>query len=117
MRLDAMDEREVVADALDAGEDGRAVADQGRALDRGADTAVLDFVGLGAGEDELAVGDVDLAAAKTLGVNAALHPLDQLVGVVVAAEHESVGHARHRRMGEALAAAIAGRLHAHQACI
>ena len=32
--------------------------------------AVLDQVGLGAGEDELAVGDVDLAAAEADGVDA-----------------------------------------------
>ena len=35
-------------------------------------------------------------------------------GIVLAAEHEGVGHARHRRVGEAFAAAVAGRLHAHQ---
>ena len=58
----------------DPGQHGRAVADQGRALDRRAELAVLDPVGLGAGEDELAAGDVDLAAAEALGVDAVLRP-------------------------------------------
>jgi hypothetical protein len=35
-------------------------------------------------------------------------------GVHVAAEHIGVGHARHRLVGIAFAAAVAGRLHAHQ---
>ncbi len=69
---DAFVEREIVADALDPGEHGRSVADQRRALDRLADLAVSDPVGLGAGEDELAAGDVDLAAAEALGVDAVL---------------------------------------------
>jgi hypothetical protein len=37
------------------------------------DLAVLDHVGLGAGEHELAAGDVDLAAAEVDGVEAVLH--------------------------------------------
>ena len=111
---DALVELEVVADALDPGQHRRAVADQGRALDRLGDLAAADPVGLGAGEDELAAGDVDLPAAEALGVNPVLDPLDQLARIVLAGEHEGVGHARHRRMGEAFAAAVAGRLHAHQ---
>ena len=71
---DALVEREVVADALDPGQHGRSVADQGRALDRLGDLAAADPVGLGAGEDELAAGDVDLPAAEALGVNAVLDP-------------------------------------------
>ena len=35
-------------------------------------------------------------------------------GSDVAGEHEGVGHARHRDVGIGLAAAVAGRLHAHQ---
>jgi CRP-like cAMP-binding protein len=46
----------------------RAVADQRRALDRVGHLAVLDHVGLGAGEHELAAGDVDLTAAEIDGV-------------------------------------------------
>jgi hypothetical protein len=44
----------IVADAGDAGEHGGAIADQRRALDRRAELAVFDLVGLGAGEHELA---------------------------------------------------------------
>jgi hypothetical protein len=45
---DTVVEREVAADHGDAVEVGRAVADQHRALDRRADLAVLDPIGLGA---------------------------------------------------------------------
>ena len=100
--------------AGDLGEHGRAVADQGRALERRAEPAVLDPIGLGAGEDELAAGDVDLAAAEALGVDAVAGAGEDLAGILLAAEHEGVGHPRHRRMGEALAAAVAGRLDPHQ---
>src|SRR3989449_10178441 len=61
---DAGIEREVVADHGDAMQVGRAVADQHGALQRRADLAVLDLVGLGALEDIFARGDVDLAAAE-----------------------------------------------------
>ena len=47
-------ERQVVADADDAGQHAGPVADQGGALDRRAKFSVLDLVGLGAGEHELA---------------------------------------------------------------
>src|SRR5687768_3800781 len=60
---DAWIEVEVVADHGHARQRRRPVADQGRALHRGRQLAVLDQVGLGALEDELAVGDVHLAAA------------------------------------------------------
>ena len=65
-----------------------AVADQRRALDRRADLAVLHPVGLGAGEDELAVGDVDLPAAEADGVDAVLQLGEDVGRVGVAAEHE-----------------------------
>ena len=48
----------------DAGQRVRAVADQGRALDRVLDLAVLDPERLARREHELAAGDVDLAAAE-----------------------------------------------------
>src|SRR4029453_17183851 len=53
----ALVELEVVADAAHAGERFRSVADQGRALDRAGDAAVLDQVGLARREHEAAVGD------------------------------------------------------------
>ena len=49
---DAFVEREVVADAHHAGQYAGAIADQRCALDRGAQTTVLDLVRFGAGEDE-----------------------------------------------------------------
>src|SRR5579863_8472194 len=65
---DAVVERKIVADHGDAMQVGRAVADQHRALDRGAYFAVLDAVGLGALEHIFTRGDVDLAAAEIGGV-------------------------------------------------
>src|SRR3546814_17774601 len=60
---DALVEREITADPLDAGEHARPVADQRRALDRRAQLAVLDPVRLGARKHELARDDIDLPAA------------------------------------------------------
>lgn len=65
---DAGVEFEVVAHHADAGQDVRAVADQGGALDRAGDPAVLDQVRLARREHELAGGDVHLTAAEVLGV-------------------------------------------------
>src|SRR5262249_15534632 len=54
---DPVVEAEVVADHRDLGQRVRAIADQGRALDRGTDFAVLDQVCFRCGEDEFAAGD------------------------------------------------------------
>jgi hypothetical protein len=72
----------------DAGQRVGAVADQHGALDRRPDLAVLDPVGLGAGEDELAGGDVDLAAAEGDGVDAVLDRGEDFRRVGRAGEHE-----------------------------
>ena len=45
---------------------------------------------------------------KLRGVQALLHRADDLLRVVLAAEHVGVGHARHRQVREGLAAAVAG---------
>jgi len=92
----------------------RPVADQRRALDRRAKLAVLDQIGLGAREDELARDDVDLPPAEALGIDALLHAGEQLGRIVLAALHEGVGHPRHRCVLERLTTAVAGRLDAHQ---
>src|SRR6187200_3268442 len=65
-------ERHVVADGADLLQGSGAVADQRRALHRGADHAVLHPIRFRAGEDELAVGDVDLAAAEADSIDAVL---------------------------------------------
>ena len=62
----------------DAVQVGRPVADQHRALDRRADLAVLDAVGLGALEHVFARGDVDLAAAEIHRIDAVLHRLARI---------------------------------------
>src|SRR5579872_2032381 len=61
---DPVVEPQIVADHGDLGHRVGAVADEGGALDRRADFAVLDEVGLGGGEYELARGYVDAAAAE-----------------------------------------------------
>src|SRR3546814_16843256 len=68
----------------------------------------------GAGKNELAAGDVDRPAAKALGEDALFRAAQDFAGVVTAAKHEGVGHARHWRMGIAFPAAVAGGGHAHQ---
>src|SRR5881396_3420700 len=67
---DARVEREIVADHRHARERVGTVADQRRTLDRIGELAVLDFPGLGCGENELAVGDVDLSAAEVSCIEA-----------------------------------------------
>jgi len=76
-------EHHVVADHADLLQHVRAVADQGGALDRGPDLAVLDEIGLGGAEDELARGDVDLAAAEIDGVEPLLDRGQDLLRVAV----------------------------------
>src|SRR4051812_25713658 len=78
-RADARIERQIVADHGHARERIRTVADQRRAFHRVRHLAVLDQVGLRGREDELAVGDVDLAAAEVGGVKALLHAADDLL--------------------------------------
>ena len=76
---------------------------------------VLDAVGLAGAEDELAARDVDLAAAEGDGVEPALDRAQDVLGILVAGQHEGVRHARHRQVRVALAAPVARGLHAHQA--
>src|SRR5215211_5877110 len=111
---DAGVELEVVADHADALQVGRAVADQHGALERRADLAVLDPVGLGAVEHVLARRDVHLAAAEIYRIDAVLHRRDDLARRVGSGQHIGVGHARHRNMRMALAPSIAGRAHVHE---
>src|SRR6476619_6644892 len=59
---DTFVERHVVADAEDAGQDRRPIADQRRTLDRRAEFAVVDLVSFGAAEHEFAANDIDLAS-------------------------------------------------------
>ena len=49
-------------------------------LNRSGHVAVLDQVRFGGGENEFAVGDVHLAAAKIHGVNSALHRANDVGG-------------------------------------
>src|ERR1700733_16189710 len=61
---DAFVEFQVVADHRDSRKHVGAIADQGCAFDGGRDVAVLDQISLGGGEHELAIGNIDLSAAK-----------------------------------------------------
>src|ERR1700694_3152866 len=111
---DAGIEREVVADHAHARERIGTVADQHRAFERCADLAVLNPIGFGALEHELAGRDVDLTAPEAHRIDAVLHRGEDFRRVTVAREHISVGHARHRHVSVTLAPAVAGRSHVHQ---
>src|SRR5690606_40995939 len=76
-----------------------AAADQCGALDGVGDAAVLDHVGLGGRENELAAGDVHLAATEIDGIEATIHRGNDVLGIVAAGQHVGVGHARHGQMG------------------
>src|ERR1700751_3726128 len=76
---DARIELHVVADHADEFERFRPAADQRRALDRVGDLAVFDHVRLGGREHELAVRDVDLAAAEVHRVQTVLHGRDDFL--------------------------------------
>ena len=60
------------------GENVRTAADQGRAFDRFGDLPVFDQVGFTGREDELPVGDVDLAAAERDGIQSLVDLLDDI---------------------------------------
>src|SRR5262249_31543556 len=62
----------VVADARHVLERFGPHADQRDSLERAAELALLDLVGLGDLEDEVSVGDVDLPAAEVRAVDAAV---------------------------------------------
>ena len=106
-------EGHIIADASNSRQYARPISDQRGALDRLGNLAVPDPVGLGAGKDELSAGDIDLPAVEALGVNAILDPRDELIRIVLPAEHERIGHSRHGRVSIAFAAAIARRIDAH----
>src|SRR6185437_1276889 len=80
-RPDAVVQLQVIAHHGHPGQHVGAVADERGALQRGADTAVFDGVRLAGGEDELARGDVHLAAAEVDGIDAARHGADDLLGI------------------------------------
>src|SRR5436309_3229517 len=65
-------ELQVVAHHAHPGEYIRAIADERRALERRAEPAVLDGIGLACREHELAGGDVNLPAAEVDSIDAAL---------------------------------------------
>src|SRR3546814_2832419 len=106
---DAVVELHVVADHLHLGHHIGAVADEGGALHRRAHLAVLDEVGLGAGEHELDRGDVDLAADEVHGREALLHRDEDLLRMLFAPQTHGVGQERHGYVRIALAPPIAGR--------
>src|SRR5690606_13909403 len=83
-------ELHVVADHGDALHRFRTVADQHGALYRRTDLAVLDHVGFGTAEHELARGNVHLAAAEGDSIDALLHRRDDFLRRLVAAEHVGI---------------------------
>ena len=76
--------------------------------------AIFDQVSFGSGEDELAVRNIHLAATEVHRVNAAFHGTNNIVRIVIAGEHVSIGHARHGDVLVTFTASITGIGHAHQ---
>ena len=107
-------QRGIIADGADLLQRRGPVADQRGPFDGVPDHAIAHTVSFGAGENEFAVGDIHLPAAKTDRIDAVLEVRDDITGGHVTAQHIGVGHARHRGVGIGFAAAIAGRGHAHQ---
>ena len=83
-------------------------ADQHRALDGLGDLSPFDQVRLADLEDEVSVRDVHLATAELAAVQPALDSTDDLLGRLIARREIGVGHARQRRVPEALPPAGAG---------
>ena len=100
-------ELHVISDGANLFQGCGPIANQRGAFDWGANLAVFDLIGLGAGKDEFPVGDIDLTAAEAYGLNAVFHIAKHILGIHIPAQHIGVGHARHGRMGKALAAAVA----------
>ena len=107
-------QRGVVADGANLLQRGGTIANQSGPFDRIAHDPVAHAVGFGAGEHELAVGDIHLTAAKADSINTVLQVGDDITGGHVTAQHIGVGHARHRRVCIGFAAAIAGRGNPHK---
>ena len=79
----------------------RPVADKSRALYRARNFTIFDQEGLAGRKNELAVGYIDLASAKTDRVESVLDGAHNFVRGRFTRQHERVRHAGHRRMGEA----------------
>src|SRR3954453_179445 len=75
---DAFIELQIAAHHADARKHVGTIADESSVLQRSGDLAILDHVALGSGEDELAVGDINLAATEVHGVNATFHGADDV---------------------------------------
>ena len=104
-----MAHREVVADRIYVHQHLGAVADQVAFAQRLGDLAVLDEVGLGHAEHEVAGRRVHLPAAELGHIHAGGGVGDDVVGVNVAVRDEGVRHADHRQVRVTLATAVARR--------
>src|SRR5262249_4734754 len=111
---DAFIELQVVAHHAHVLERFRPVADQGGVADGARESAIFNEIAFGSRENEVAAGDVHLATAEVPAVHALRYGLDDLFGIALACEHESVGHAGHGNMGIALAPAAAGGFGFHE---
>src|SRR5712692_9613874 len=104
----AVVELQVVTNHGDLPHHVRAVADQGGVADGARDAAILDEVAFGGRKDEVAAGDIYLAAAEGGAIEPAVDRLDDILRIVLAGHEEGIGHTRHGYVLVALAAAVAG---------
>jgi len=114
---DAAIERHIVADHAHMFEYFRPAADDGSAFHGVLQLAVFHPPRFGGAEHEFAAGDVPLPAAEVHGIQPALQRRENLVRLVLAAQHERIGHAWHGQMRKGLTPAIARHRHLHQPCI
>src|SRR5438132_893250 len=100
--------RGVGADGADVFQRLGSDADQHRALDGLGDLSPFDQIRLADLEDEVSVRDVHLAAAELATIQSPLDSRDDLLGRLIARREIGIGHARQRRVPEALPPAGAG---------
>ena len=106
---DAFIELQIVAHHAHVFQGFRAVADQRGSAHGAGQLAVFDQIAFARREDEIAAGDIHLAAAECRAVEAARHRADDVRGIAFARQHKRIGHARHGDVLIAFAASVAGR--------
>src|SRR5712692_3171448 len=112
---DAFVELKVITHHGNAGQHVWSVANQGCALNRSRDLAVLNHVCLRGRESKFPIGNVDLAPAEVHSINSALDRANDVLRLILARKHVGIRHPWHGDVLVTLTAPIAGVGNAHQA--